>query len=90
MDATLGRRLVAEALGTALLIVFGPGTVVADLRVGDGELDYAGPGMISLGFGPVVALVIAAEATTPAYNGRNRDVSRWDQTHLPRRWTLSW
>ena len=64
MDATLGRRLAAEALGTALLIVFGPGTVVAALRVGDGELDYAGLGMISLGFGLVVALVIFAFGST--------------------------
>ena len=36
MDVTLPRRLAAEALGTALLIVFGPGSVVAALQVGDG------------------------------------------------------
>lgn len=64
MDASLGRRLSAEALGTALLIVFGPGSVVAALTVGDGELDYAGLGMISLSFGLVVALVIYAFGTT--------------------------
>jgi len=64
VDATLGRRLAAEALGTALLILFGPGSVVAALRVGDGELDYAGLGMISLSFGLVVALVIYAFGST--------------------------
>ena len=64
MDASLGRRLCAEALGTALLIIFGPGSVVAALYLGDGELDYAGLGMISLSFGLVVALVIYAFGTT--------------------------
>lgn len=64
MDATLVRRLCAEAIGTALLIVFGPGSVVAALYLGGGELDYAGLGMISLSFGLVVALVIYAFGTT--------------------------
>lgn len=64
MDATLARRLTAEAVGTALLIVFGPGSVVAALRVGEGELDYAGLGMIALAFGLVVALVVYAFGTT--------------------------
>ena len=64
MDASLGRRLAAEALGTALLILFGPGSVVAALRLGDGELDYAGLGMVALSFGLLVALVIYAFGTT--------------------------
>ena len=64
MDATLGRRLAAEGLGTALLIIFGPGSLVAALRVGDGELDYAALGMVSLSFGLVVALVVYAFGTT--------------------------
>ncbi len=64
MAPALARRLAAEAIGTALLILFGPGSVVAALRVGDGELDYAGLGMISLSFGLVVALVIYAFGTT--------------------------
>ncbi|MBW3631155.1 MAG: hypothetical protein KY464_17955 [Gemmatimonadetes bacterium] len=58
MDATLRRRLAAEALGTALLVVFGPGSLVAALRLGDGELDYGGLGMVALSFGLVVALVV--------------------------------
>lgn len=64
MPPALARRLAAEAIGTALLIVFGPGSVVAALRVGDGTLDYAGLGMISLSFGLVVALVIYAFGST--------------------------
>lgn len=42
MDATLGRRPAAEAVGTALLIVFGAGSVLAALYLADGELDDAG------------------------------------------------
>ena len=64
MDASLGRRLAAEALGTALLVVFGPGSLVAALRLGDGELDYGGLGMVALSFGLVVALVVYAFGTT--------------------------
>jgi len=64
VDATLPRRLTAEALGTGLLIVFGPGSVVAALALGDGQLDYAGLGIIALSFGLVVALIIYAFGTT--------------------------
>jgi glycerol uptake facilitator protein len=64
MDTSLSRRLAAEGLGTALLIVFGPGSVVAALHLGGGELDYAGLGMIALSFGLVVAIVIYAFGTT--------------------------
>ena len=64
MDASLPRRLAAEALGTGLLILFGPGSVVAALAVGGGELDYAGLGIIGLSFGLVVALVIYAFGST--------------------------
>jgi glycerol uptake facilitator protein len=58
MDASLWRRLVAEGVGTAMLVLFGAGSVIAALTVGDGSLDYAGLGFISLTFGIVVALVI--------------------------------
>ena len=60
MEDSLLRRSAAELVGTALLIVFGPGAVVAALVVGDGALDYGGLGMIALSFGLVVALVIYA------------------------------
>jgi glycerol uptake facilitator protein len=64
VDASLTRRLITEAVGTGLLILFGPGSVVAALAVGDGELNYAGLGMIALSFGLVVALVIYAFGST--------------------------
>jgi glycerol uptake facilitator protein len=60
----LGRRLAAESIGTALLVLFGAGSVVAALRVGAGRLDYAGLGMISIAFAIVIAVVIYAFGTT--------------------------
>jgi glycerol uptake facilitator protein len=64
VDTSLPRRLAAEAVGTGLLILFGPGSVVAALAVGGGELDYAALGIIGLSFGLVVALVIYAFGST--------------------------
>lgn len=64
MTASLTRRLLAEFLGTALLVFFGPGAVVAALTMGEGSLDYAGLGFIALSFGLVVALVIYTLGTT--------------------------
>ena len=66
MDADFGRRLVAEAIGTALLVLFGAGSVVAALNFGGGELDFAGLGMIALAFGLAGALAaVAAVAAAP-------------------------
>lgn len=62
MDNLL-RRCAAEFVGTALLIVFGPGAVVAALTVGD-TVDYATLGVIGLSFGLVVAIVIYAFGST--------------------------
>ena len=64
MAPDLGRRLLAEAIGTALLVVFGAGAVVAALRLGNGKLDYAGLGIIALSFALVIAIVIYAFGTT--------------------------
>jgi glycerol uptake facilitator protein len=64
VDADLGRRLVAEAIGTALLVLFGAGSVVAALTLGGGELDFAGLGMIALAFGLVIAVAVYAFGTT--------------------------
>jgi glycerol uptake facilitator protein len=64
MNASLLRRVLAEFLGTALLVLFGAGSVVAAFAVGDGQIDYAGLGIISLAFGLVVALVIHTLGTT--------------------------
>ncbi|MFD1537025.1 MIP/aquaporin family protein [Nonomuraea guangzhouensis] len=64
MVGDLPRRLVAEAIGTMLLVLFGAGSVVAALVMGNGRLDYPGLGIISLSFAIVVALVIYAFGTT--------------------------
>lgn len=60
----LSRRLVAEMVGTGLLVLFGAGAAVSALTLGDGSLDYAGLGMIALSFGIVVAVVIYAFGAT--------------------------
>ena len=64
MAPDLGRRLLAEAIGTALLVVFGAGAVVAALRLGNGKLDYAGLGIIAFSFALVIAMVIYAFGST--------------------------
>jgi glycerol uptake facilitator protein len=64
MDAPLARRLIAEAVGTAILVLFGAGSVVAALTVGDGKLDYAAIGMISIAFALAIAVAIYAFGET--------------------------
>jgi glycerol uptake facilitator protein len=64
MSREFARRLVAEALGTGLLVFFGAGSVVAALRAGGGRIDYAGLGMIALAFALVIAVVIYAFGNT--------------------------
>ncbi len=60
----LSRRLVAEMVGTGLLVLFGAGAAVSALTLGGGSIDYAGLGMIALSFGIVVAVVIYAFGAT--------------------------
>ena len=64
MNPRLGRRLVAEALGTAMLILFGPGSVVAAVSMSPGGLTYPSVGMIAIAFGLIVAVVIYAFGST--------------------------
>lgn len=58
------RRLLAEAIGTAILVLFGAGSVVAALTLGDGELDYAGLGMVAITFALAIALAVYAFGNT--------------------------
>ena len=64
MEPVLVRRLAAELVGTAILVLFGAGSVVAALKLGEGKLDYAGLGMIAIAFALAVALAIYAFGTT--------------------------
>ena len=64
MNADLGRRLLAEFVGTALLVIFGAGALVAALEMGQGELDYAGLGIVAISFALVIAVVIYMFGTT--------------------------
>jgi glycerol uptake facilitator-like aquaporin len=72
VDASPSRRPVVEAWGTGLLILFGPGSVVAALAVGDGVLDYAGLGMIALSFGQDTE----PSRATPGAAGRRNKAER--------------
>jgi len=58
------RRLLAELIGTALLVLFGAGSVVAALLAGGGTVDYPALGMVALAFGLIIAIVIYALGTT--------------------------
>jgi glycerol uptake facilitator protein len=64
MSADPVRRLLAEAIGTGILVLFGAGSVVAALTVGGGELDYAGLGMVAITFALAIALAIYAFGNT--------------------------
>ena len=64
MEQALARRLAAELVGTAILVLFGAGSVVAALKLGEGKLDYAGLGMIAFAFAFAVAVAIYTFGTT--------------------------
>lgn len=58
MHAPLVQRLAAEFVGTAMLVTFGAGSVVAALSFGGGELTYPGLGFVALAFAIVIAVVV--------------------------------
>jgi glycerol uptake facilitator protein len=60
MNADPARRLLADAIGTGILVLFGAGSVVAALTLGDGQLDYAGLGMVAITFALAIAVAIYA------------------------------
>jgi glycerol uptake facilitator protein len=89
MSSDLGRRLLAEAVGTGILVLFGAGSVVAALRVGDGQLEYPGLGMVAITFGLAVALAIYAFGETsgahinPAVTVSLASVGRFPWNEVP-------
>ena len=64
MDAPLARRPLAEGVGSGILVLFGAGSVVPALTLGDGKLDYAGLGMVANTFGLAIAVAIYAFGET--------------------------
>ena len=64
MNAVPARRLLAEAIGTGILVLFGAGSVVAALTLGGGDLDYAGLGMVAITFALAIAVAIYAFGNT--------------------------
>lgn len=64
MAPDLGRRLVAEAIGTAILVIFGAGALIAALKVGGGKLDYAGLGIVGISFALAIAVAVYAFGST--------------------------
>jgi glycerol uptake facilitator protein len=54
----LGRRILAEAIGTALLVLFGAGAVVAARAVDHVPGSYPALGFVALAFGAAVTLAI--------------------------------
>ena len=64
MSADPARRLLAEAIGTGILALFGAGSVVAALTLGGGELDYPDLGMVAITFALAIAVAIYAFGNT--------------------------
>ena len=60
-EHSLGQRLVAETIGTALLVLVGPGSVVATLILaGDSKPAITGADLlgISIAFGLIIAALV--------------------------------
>ena len=64
MSSNIGRRLLAEFVGTALLVTFGAGALVAALEMGNGQINYAGLGVVAISFALVIAAAIYMFGTT--------------------------
>lgn len=64
MTPELTRRLVAEAIGTGILVLFGAGAVVAAVTLNEGVIEYAGLGMIAIAFGLAIAIAVYAYGNT--------------------------
>ena len=75
MEYAMARRLAAEQVGTAILVLFGAGSVVAALKLGEGKLDYAGLGMIAIAFALAVAVAVAIHAFGTTSQGTSGDIA---------------
>jgi len=60
MSPNIMRRLAAEVIGTAILVLFGAGSVLAALTAGNGTVTYPGIGFIALSFAIAIAVSIYA------------------------------
>jgi hypothetical protein len=76
MSADPARRLLAEAIGTGILVLFGAGSVMAALTLGGRELDYAGLGMVAITFALAIALVVYAFGNRAPVQRRPRTQGR--------------
>ena len=89
MSADPVRRLLAEAIGTGILVLFGAGSLVAALTLGGGELDYAGLGMVAITFALAIALAVYAFGNTsgahlnPAVSVSLAAVGRFPWSEVP-------
>jgi glycerol uptake facilitator protein len=88
MSADMPRRLLAEAIGTGILVTFGAGSVVAALTFGGGELDYAGLGMVAITFGLAIALAIYACGNTSGAHLNPAAAFAFDAVARPRLFEL--
>ena len=76
MEHSLGQRSMAEALGTALLVLVGPGSVVATLKLG-GDAAFTGADLlgISFAFGLMIAAMVYSIGKSPAATSTRRSLS---------------
>jgi glycerol uptake facilitator protein len=85
----LPRRLAAEAIGTAFLVLFGAGSVVAALSTNAGVLAYPGLGFVAIAFALAIAIAIYAFGTTsgahlnPAVSTSLAAVGRFPWSEVP-------